>query len=622
MDSGKVWQHVIDYLIMIWTSQHLQNICFTKSTSLLESSKPTSQLPLREEDATYVAIIGGGPKGFYALERLIAHLRKADLSTKTIIHWYNTNASFGAGQNYAVNQPDYLLINYCIGKINCWEDQDNLKFVNESHNLTDWINENKTHPNEANDEDFASRELVGHYLMNAVYDLLQYEITQVEIHLVNGSIDDLNEHNKKFTLYEQGNRLPFDYTSILLATGHCYSNESAELSDHAENSSFNYYPYAYPIQQLDAIPSKSSVAIKGIGLTFIDVILQLTEGRGGKFVDDQVELTYLPSGDECILYPFSRCNLPMMPRSAILPHTKYKLKYMTDKWVQTLKNSKQQIDFHKDILPIYQKEFQYAYYKSLENQTNTESQASDKMQKGPENSLTLDQFIHPNTYVFSPEKENYQDYMTNLSGYVLKEIAHGELSNKIAAAAGAIREGLIQIGKLFHFDGFDPQSHKDFILNWYSSLSRMSYGPPLINGKKLHALMKAGIVQFSFHHTPTIRLFNEGLFLSDGHQTIHCGALIDARIPRGSIKKGNNPLYKNLYKKSIIQERFNGSYATDAIAINQEGKLKNKSDWRLTLYGTPTEGNVLDNDSLSRKAHNFGNIWAQETADFLISKSK
>ncbi|MBE8715154.1 FAD/NAD(P)-binding protein [Sphingobacterium hungaricum] len=604
---------------MIWTSEHIDSSCLQNSKALQNLTKTSKDLAAEEKDAHYIAIIGGGPKGFYALERLIANLRKGDLKKKVIVHWFNNNSSFGAGQNYHIDQPNYLLINYCIGNITCWEDPDPLKFIDVYTNLTEWINNNKKVHFDADPEDFSSRELVGNYLMNAVFETVHYDIPNLEIHLIKSYITDLNKRNTHYVLYSDGEQLLYGYESILLATGHAYSNRSAKLHEHSINSSFSYFPSAYPIRQLDQIPAEAEVAVMGIGLTFIDVMLQLTEGRGGKFIYNNKELEYIPSGNECIIYPFSRNNLPMMPRNAILEHTKYQLKYMTDEWVAGLKAENRQIDFEKDILPVYNQEIRYAYYKLFfRDEALTDDELWTKIEQRDESiRLNISRFLNPQMYHRTNDNEDYSAFIFDVSNFVLTEVGHGELKSKLAAAAGACREGLLQIGKLYHFDGFLPASQEKFDRDWYSSLSRMSFGPPLINSQKLFALIKANIIRFKFEEAPELSLTDSGIRLSTPKASHDFAYYIDARIAKGSIKKGNNPLYKNLYERSIIEERFNGNYATDAIAITPEGKLKDKEDWVLTLYGTPTEGNVLDNDSLSRKTHNFGNLWAKETSDLV-----
>jgi len=84
------------------------------------------------------AIIGGGPKGFYALKTLIKNLRDLPLSTAIQIDWFNEDSYFSCGQNFNIHQPEYMYINNCIGHINAWKvAQDTFEL-----NFADWISAN------------------------------------------------------------------------------------------------------------------------------------------------------------------------------------------------------------------------------------------------------------------------------------------------------------------------------------------------------------------------------------------------------------------------------------------------------------------------------------------------
>lgn len=42
------------------------------------------------------------------------------------IHWFNETTHFSSGNNYRMDEPDYLLINNCIENINMWDRKDPL----------------------------------------------------------------------------------------------------------------------------------------------------------------------------------------------------------------------------------------------------------------------------------------------------------------------------------------------------------------------------------------------------------------------------------------------------------------------------------------------------------------
>ncbi|WP_162305026.1 FAD/NAD(P)-binding protein [Sphingobacterium olei] len=595
---------------MIWQSKHITQHGL-KSKKII-SDKTIEIKDLRPSPATEcIAIVGGGPKGFYALERLLAQLKDAESTTNLEIHIFNTNSFFACGQNYRPDQPDYLLINYAIGNIDAWEVQQAPQIVTQRLNLTEWIKHNKHEQcPEVNPRDFASRELVGYYLMDCLQHVVQVVPKNVSIRLISTQVEDIIESTSTYTLYADNQRLPFAYESILLVTGNSYHNSYLEnAQQHAHVTCFNS---AYPIRQLDLIPDQADVAIQGYGLTFTDVALHLTEGRGGRFEYQHNELIYIPSGREPILYPYSRNNLMMLPRSGMLPEEKYELIFFTDHYIDSVRqrNRENKISFKKDIAPILQKEIQYAY-----NRLAREDDGLTEME-------VIDKLFFPNKDLDSPQLENYHQYMLEITQYMQEEAAKGISASPFMLAVHACRACLLQMAKVYNFCGMDGKSHEYFDRKWSSNMNRLSFGPPAENSKKIHALLKAGYIQAKYGKLPAFRFNSNGLELFNDYYTKTFQYHIDGRIAKPNLAAANNHLYGNLFKSGMVRELINDSYHTGSIAIHSDGTLIGKENSMLYVYGTPTEGNVLDNDTLSRKSYNFGNIWAHKTASLVTTKYK
>ncbi|NGZ99815.1 hypothetical protein G5V59_04410 [Nocardioides sp. W3-2-3] len=65
---------------------------------------------------------------------------------------------------------------------------------------------------------------------------------------------------------------------------------------------------------LGGIGAGDVVGVRGLGLTFYDSLALLTEGRGGRYVDDGTALRYLPSGNEPLIVAGSRSGVPLRAR--------------------------------------------------------------------------------------------------------------------------------------------------------------------------------------------------------------------------------------------------------------------------------------------------------------------
>jgi hypothetical protein len=96
---------------------------------------------------------------------------------------------------------------------------------------------------------------------------------------------------------------------------------------------------------------------------------------------------------------------------------------------------------------------------------------------------------------------------------------------------------------------------------------------------------------------------------------------IDARIPKGNLKLKNNLLFERMQKKGYVREIVNGKYENGKIAVQKDGRLiGNINNALIYLYGIPTDGTFLQNDSLSRKINNFSDEWSVATMDRIAEK--
>lgn len=604
---------------MIWTSKHLQAEQLEIQKSIFAHVIPATKIQI-ETSKKYVTIVGGGPKGFYALERLLTHLITTYSIEPIEIHWFNTNTYFACGQNYRTDQPDNLLVNYAIGNISAWETESDEQCIADRKNLTDWIRTYKQRGTRKVDErDFASRELVGHYLLDCLYHTMQVVPAHITLHLANESIVDIEDHQDGYRLYSDTAKLPFNYQSLILVTGNNYKNHT--FHNEQIPNTLSYFNSAYPIQILDSIPDAAEVAIQGYGLTFIDVALHLTEGRGGEFVYRNDELCYQPSGREVIMYPFSRTNLLMLPRQGTLEGEQYNLEFITDEWIENLPKD-QKPDFQKNVVPVLEREVEYAFYSVLWKEKNLSKMQiiqrldSDKIEKP----FTIYQLFTPNKDLAYIQLTYYHEFITDILYYIISEIKKDPTESPIAQAVQACRASLLQMPKIYNFCGLDGKSQAYFEKTWLGNMNRLSFGPPLTNIEKIYSLMKAGLIQCRYGTLPKLTFNDTGLGITNEVFTKTFTYFIDGRVAKSQLSHSNSVLYDNLFKRGIVTELVNDEYHTGAIVVNPDGTIPGLTERPIYVYGTATEGNVLDNDTLSRKVYNFGNNWAKWTAEQIGKK--
>ncbi|GHE45624.1 FAD/NAD(P)-binding protein [Sphingobacterium griseoflavum] len=608
---------------MIWKKEHISNQAEQASQQVDERvHSPVSSIqdPSFNKGAR-VGIIGGGPKGFYALERLFAQLEGLSAESSIDVFWFNEDSNFGCGPNYRVHQPDYLLINYCIGNIDAWNrDEKNLR-VSEQLNLTDWIRANKVAGPAVQPTDYASRALVGCYLQDQLLTLLRAKPHGLTLHFVLGRVTDIR-HEEHFNVHvdQQSDSLPIDH--LLLATGHCYRNQSLLTSAEAPSDISRYFRSAYPVQKLDTIPAGESVGIIGLGLTFIDAALQLTEGRGGQFTEDG---QYVPSGTEPRIFAYSRNNLPILPRGPIYGGNHYRLRTSTIACLKRLAiiKRKRKIDFKTEIYPILQDEAQFAYYSTL-LQTADELRIARYCNALPKGQLfQLEDLLFPKYEKTAGEVNSVLHFLENS----LAEAERGELHSPLLAATAVWRESTPWIGHIYAHHGFTGVSQQTLDRDLWGAFCRTSFGPPIANMRKIVALARAGIIQFTTARLTGIEYEPApAQFVLINEQTKqNLTYLVDARIARGNLLHANSALYARLLATGLITPASNDGYHTGGPALQESGQAAiglNSSVPSLFFYGTSTEGMLLDNDSLSRKRNDTGSSWAKHVREALSHQTK
>lgn len=599
-----------------------------------------------------VAIIGGGPKGMYGFERLAALLKAHPVERKVEIHVYDKSAHFGAGEIYNTVQPDYMLINNPIGDINMWIDEKPEPVTPQYLSLTEWLQKYKCL--DVTENDYVSRALVGQYMENGFEAIANHLPEGVSGKYFAGEVLDICKEGEGYSVQIKNGaadpqKIPHKYHHILMATGHPRKKLSAEekafeqFAQHFDDRGF--IPFIYPVEKnLREISPGSSIAIKGIGLTFIDAVLALTEGRNGTFERNNKngKLRYSPSGAEPgIIYPFSRSGLPMIPRDPNSQNTT-PLKFFTESTLARLKAASpdKKLDFKLQILPLIYREMEYVFYniqmKSLGFKDDLHACATYKevqhyINLFHEHHFDIEPF-HPESFLKPLNRQHFQgdcsfnSKITNYLHFFLDEAQKGEFDSSWAAVSAVWRKATPLFAKLYAFGGLKPLSQLFFDTAFRRLLNRVTFGPPIKSVEKILALMDAGIIDFSMAQNPVVKLNkkNAAFILHQApndFQTV--SYLIDARIPNISIENDQTALYRNIKKRGLFKQFTNehsgNAYQPGCIALSREGYAINESgniEPAIAITGTPTEGVTFDNDTLSRNRNNFVSKWAADIREY------
>lgn len=360
----------------------------------------------RSQDTVTLGIVGCGPTATYALERLSAMAEDLPAGVRLRLHVFERTGEFGAGAVHSRRQTPTSYLNRIVGQVAFAADESvlgsgPLRPRDGRLTLHEWCRakfaQTKDPLFDLDEEDWPRRYVHGMALSEAfeqyVEQLRAHDRVDVASH--GCEVVDVSEAGSGFLLHAAGPgapQAPIRCDRVLFATGHSWQDparwpEQRAWMDFAARSRAVYVPHAYPLETTvpaGATGPGSVVGCFGMGLTALDVILYLTEGRGGRF--DRAAggaLRYVPSGREprsvvafaaSGLFTFARPYNAKQRDTARLQHTPT---FFTSAAVDRLRRSvgrpveisqvglRHQLVFEHHVLPLLLLEMAHVYYDRL-----------------------------------------------------------------------------------------------------------------------------------------------------------------------------------------------------------------------------------------------------------------
>ncbi|WP_306102494.1 FAD/NAD(P)-binding protein, partial [Streptomyces acidiscabies] len=410
-----------------------------------------------------LAIVGAGPSCTYALERLAALAQSAEGQVPLAIHIFDASGQFGAGQVHSPEQPATSFLNRIVGQVSFAADET----VEEAGpllpaelrpTLLEWCHERFRATGDplydVSAEDWPKRYVHGQALQDQFETYLRLlRSAGVRVDLHHAEVVDIHESaegDNRLTVVTNAAGASYDVDSVLMVTGHSWNDpdrypKQAKWNAFAKQHGAVFVPSAYPMEL--HIPEASTgpgsvVGCLGMGLTSIDIILHLTEGRGGTYVDrGDGQLLYVPSGDEpASIAVFSRSGLftfarPYNAKERDLDALEHRGVFLTEAAVDALRVSqggtpvtigglaRVQLDFERHVLPVVVLEMAALYYRTL---------------FGPEFGAALEAAVRPEYEAFLADAgagASSADAVARLSGAVERYV------DPVAEALDAVLRG-------------------------------------------------------------------------------------------------------------------------------------------------------------------------------------
>jgi hypothetical protein len=353
------------------------------------------------------------------------------------------------------------------------------------------------------------------------------------------------------------------------------------------------------------IPAQEPVLVRGMGLNFFDVMGQLTEGRGGKFVEAGDGLEYLPSGQEPLILAASRRGTPYRSKANLAGYypASVTLRYFTGKALQRFSAAGIVPAFDHDLWPLLHRDALWAYYTTL-----VRSQP-DTVQDHAAFLKDLDEALHPHAHSTGRWEEDFNavvgrhvhpDSRLNLRGLAAplagrtfssrseldaavvhyldddaRRSALGE-DDPVKMAIGALHHGRAVLKSVVADGGITDESWVAGLRGWFESLVEgLASGPPALRAEQLAALARAGIVSF-VGPDPKFGVDRGKRAFTAASPWVRGGAaealtLVEALAPANRVALNESPLLEQLLADGLVRPRT-----------------------MMTVEGTPVQSSGLD----------------------------
>lgn len=550
-----------------------------------------------------VAIVGMGPRGLSVLERLLIRLHQQPPGRAVRIHVIDPG-EWGAGRIWRTDQPEWLMMNTPAGEVTMYSGgpDGGRTRPGAGPSLHEWLT---AHPDPRyaaiDKDDYAPRRVYGEYLSSVFQHLTTNLPPRVSVVPTKARVVRVDRKGDDHLLFLDRAGATLTTHKVVLTTGHPM-NEAApherEFLEFAAGHSHLCYLRGDSAADLDleAIGPGETVGAIGLGLSFYDVLLSLTVGRGGRFEPDGPgRLRYLPTGREPAIVAGSRSGLPLPARgrNQKAPDHRYRPRFLTATALAAARERRlaawgsPRLDFREDVFPLLMLEVEHVYHGTLIRRRHGAAAArrfarrhvllgaADPLAVAPRRELLrefgvdetvppvdLERLARPFTGQSFPGPADFHRRLLELLDQDVAEAVQGNVDNPLKAALDALRDLRGAVRAAVDFSGLHPRSHRDDLLGWFNPLnSLLSAGPPAVRVAQLQALLRQGTLTVVGPDTRYQVDRAAGRFAIWSPQVAGSRrlvtVLVDARIPRPALRRDASALTRQLLQDGLVSEYAN-----------------------------------------------------------------
>lgn len=415
---------------------------------------------------------------------------------------------------------------------------------------------------------------------------------------------------------------------LVTALGHTDSRPDAVSAGYADFAARHGGYHAAPSYTTDVdyspIAPGQDVIVSGMGLAFVDLLVLLMEGRGGRFEEtSDGGLRYLPSGREPGLWAGSRRGVPFHSKisASLRGQAPRPLQFFTPTAVDALLQRHGELDFQQHLWPLVAKEAGYYYYRELLT-GSPERGAVDwdafaaryarldwysgeradlvaATVPDPGLHLDLERLDRPFDGLRFADQRAVQDAVV---GYIEHDLALRDSPDhpETLALFLALLHVYMEVGRVVPAERLNSRSQQIVHGWWHGFFSFVDSGPPPHRLRQMLALHRAGLLQFLGPGLEVSTDESTGTFRATSPQSgveVSATAFIEARLPATSVAHSLNPVLNSLYTSGIGTEQqlltTEGIHSTGRLLVSAEHRLvdsEGKPQERVFGIGPGTSG--------------------------------
>ncbi|WP_027999100.1 FAD/NAD(P)-binding protein [Sinorhizobium arboris] len=563
-----------------------------------------------------IAIVGTGPRGLSVIERMASKLAERRTLRPLVVHAID-DVEVGCGRIWRTDQPDWLIMNTRCKNATMFPGTagDGARFPGYRPTFMEWwrqIDGNFPGPS-----GFAPRGLYGKYL-KFVLDLIELNLPdQMHLHRVRDRVVGVTELAGEYVLEFESGRAALHVDRLIVCTGypHGEKEKPAAQSTPPSTRHITAFDVLETFQSGLSLPADLSgrvIGVRGLGLSFYDVLSELTIGRGGRYVYREGKAHYVPSGREPKrIVAGSRSGFPLPVRGkddrpanrAYVPH------FFTTSRVAGIR-AEGPACFRSRYLPWITAEVNLVYlekalgpdrYGQFRETLGTIDVTSETVLPvmtelarpyGVARLLDLEICAAPFKDLSFGSQADFRQAVVALIREDVARAEAGEFTDPVKAALDVLRHIRPIIRQAVDLGGLTRASHHDFITNIARTIAFLSTGPSLMRAKQLMALIECGILEIL---GPSVNFRQESgpALVASSERVkdfkVEIDTLIDAYVAAPDVDLDGNPVIRSLADARIFKN-FMGVGGVEVTRkpfhpVAVDGEVKD----RIHVLGIPTE---------------------------------